>query len=142
MNELGLTAKFIRQTLLADPVVTSLVQTRIHRNRAPKGSGLPYIVFTLVISRDKNAIGAKNRLFTRPLYTIKAVTEGEDDTTGDAIATAIDDALTGKSDFIGADGLIKLGVFREEPFDFAEEQEGVQYNHIGGQYRIFVQRTP
>jgi hypothetical protein len=138
MNELGLTATFLRDLLTNDATVFALVGDRIHRNRVPPNSGLPCIVFSLIGSVDKNAIGADQRLFTRPLYLVKAVTEGTDDTMGDAIATAIDNALMGKSDFTGSGGLVKLGCFREELVEYPEEVNGVQYNHIGGRYRLFV----
>lgn len=140
-NELGKTSAFLVSKLTNDATVASLVGTRIHRNRRPPDGPLPCIVFSLIGSPDVQAIGARQRLFTRPLYLIKAITEGTDDTVGDAIATAIDNALVGQSDFVGSDGLVKLGVYRTEPIEYVEEVDGVQYNHIGGQYRIFVHRV-
>ena len=138
MNELGLTAQFITTLLTADEEITALVADRIYRNHRPPNGGLPCIVFSLVSSIDKQAIGARQRLFTRPLYTIKAITEGTDDTVGDAIATRVDEVISGQSDFVGVGGLVKLGVYRTEAIEFVEPKDGKQYNHIGGQYRFFV----
>lgn len=141
MNELGLTSTFISNLLINDATISGYVQTRVHRNVRPPDGPLPCIVFQLIASPDVQAIGCRQRLFTRPIYLVKAITEGTDDIVGDAIATAIDNALVGQSDFVGTGGLVKLGVYRLEPIEYVEQVEGVQYNHVGGQYRIFVHRV-
>lgn len=141
MNELGLTSQFITELLLNDTTLNGLVGERVYRNVRPPNGLLPCIVFQLIASPDVQAIGCRQRLFTRPVYLVKALTEGTDDTVGDAIATAIDNALVGQSDFVGTGGLVKLGVYRLEPVEYVEQVEDVQYNHVGGQYRIFVHRV-
>ena len=141
-HETGKVATFLRGILIADAAIISLgLQAKVWRNLAPPGSDCPYIILRLQSARDKNALGARNRLFSRVLYQIMAVTEGTDDTVGDAIAVAVDKAVVGRNDLVGADGVWKLGVFREEPLEYAEDADGTRYNYIGGLYRVFV-HTP
>ena len=140
-HELGKVSAFLVSKLTNDPTVAGLVGMRVHRNVRPPDGPLPCIVFQLIASPDVQAIGADQRLFTRPTYLVKAITEGTDDTVGDAIADAIDNALVGQSDFVGSGGLVTLGVYRTDPIEYVEQVEGVQYNHIGGNYRLFVQRV-
>lgn len=142
LHEMKQARTFLRGKIAAHATIISLgLADKIWRDLAPPGSDCPYIIMTLQAATDKNAIGARNRLFTRPLFSIKGVTQGTDDTVGYQIADAIEDALRGQSDFVGADGVVKLGVFREEPLDYPEYEDGIRYNHIGGLYRVFV-HTP
>jgi hypothetical protein len=142
VNEVKYAADFVYDKLAAHSDVIALVQDRIFRDIAPPTANLPYITFTLISSVDKNAIGARKRLFTRPLFLVKAVTEGTDERPADLIASAIDDALMGQNDLVGTDGVVKLGVYREACVSYVEEEQGVLYRHNGGNYRLFVHKLP
>ncbi len=142
VNELGATFGYIYDLLANDSAIIALVSDRIFRDIAPPTATLPYITFSLISSPDRNAIGARRRLFTRPLLLVKGMTEGTDERPADLIASAIDNALMGQNDLAPSDGIAKLGVFREQPIAYVEEEQGVQYRHVGGNYRIFVHKLP
>lgn len=142
VNEAKYAADFIYDLLAAHQGIIDTVSDRIFRLIAPPNAILPYVTFTFISSVDKNAIGARKRLFTRPIYLVKAVTEGTDERPGDLIATHIDNALMGQNDLVGTDGVVKLGVFREGIVEYVEEEQGIQYRHIGGNYRVFVHKLP
>lgn len=142
MNELNLTAQYIYNTLLNNQKVYDLVQERIFRNAAPPDAGTPCIIFNFDSGLDVNAIGHDQRLFTRPIFLIKAVTVDTDTVPVGDISDAIDEALVGKSDLLGASGLVVQGVYRESPVDFWEDSAGLRYNYMGGYYRLFVHKTP
>ena len=140
MNEIQGAVFFLRDLLVNDPALYEYVQDRVFRNLIPLTSGLPAVVISLISSPDVNAIGADQRLFTRPLFTVKVITEGADDTIGDVIYDLVDKAIEGKSNLNTVEGVVVSGCFRESPFDFVEVNEDIRYNHIGGNYRVFVEK--
>jgi hypothetical protein len=141
-NLLKETRTFLRGLIAAHPdIITMGLQDKIYRELAPPGTDCPYIVMSFQSGRDRRALGTRALIFTRPLFLIRGVTEGTDDTLGNDIADAIEDALDGSSDLLAVDGVAKLTVGREEPIEFVEEEDGTRYNHIGGLYRVFVHYT-
>lgn len=142
INELGLLSQFIVSTLQADPTLQQLISGRVYRNIAPANAGTPYIIFSLVpTTSDITAIGGRKRIATKPLYLIKGVSVGPDDTIADNIADALDNAIVGAQDLVGASGLIVQGCYREMPIDYAQEDDGFTFWYRGGHYRFFVDKT-
>lgn len=142
MHENTQAVAYLRGLLQANATIVSLgLQNSIWRGLAPPGSDCPYILIVFQGGQDRNTFGARGRLFTRPQFQVKAVTEGTDDELGATIATAIDNALVGQSDLVAADGLAKLGVYRDAMIDYPVFEGEIRYNHIGGLYRVFC-HTP
>ena len=90
-------------------------------------------------------VGADARVWTRPLYYVRAVTEGNSLTSAFTIAHRIDEALMGKSGSITVGGATYTiaGVFREESRSLTPEIEpgGPRINHVGGEYRFICYQT-
>jgi len=139
INEGGLAAEFVFEELTGDATLTALVGSRVYRNLAPPGATLPYVVWTFVASVDRNAVGSRSIMFTRPILDIKGVVPGTDSAAADAIADAIHGAVNGKQRLDVAVGeLVVLGCRRESLIEFVEMTEDQQYIHRGGSYRLMV----
>lgn len=139
INELGLTAEFLFQQLTGHEPLADLVGARVYRDLAPPGAALPYVIFGFVAGVDRNAMGSRSIMFTRPHFDIKGVVRGTNSADADAIADAIHGAVNGKQRLDVAVGeLVVLGVRRESLIEFPELLDDVQYLHRGGTYRCFV----
>jgi hypothetical protein len=138
INELGLCAEFLFEQLTGHGPLVALVGDRVYRDLAPPGAVLPYVVFSFVAGVDRNAVGSRSIMFTRPIWDIKAIVQGTDGAAADAIADAVHGAVNGKQRLDVADGeLVVLGVRRESLLEFPELRDDVQYLHRGGTYRVF-----
>src|SRR5688500_12198549 len=104
MNELQAAAKGIRAKLAGTAAVTALVSTRIYEGLAPQDASYPLLLFTHNSGSDRNAIGSNPRIFTRPLYVVRAYThETGSFADADAVAAVMDAAL------VGSDQTITIG---------------------------------
>ncbi len=141
MNEQQAAAQYLYTRLTGNAGVTALAGARVYESLAPQGTTLPCVVYHLQAGRDRNAVGAGSRLFSRPLFLVKAVCEGSGYAPADAVAAAIDTALVGASGTVTIGGqLYEVAVAgREEPVRYTESATGKRYNHSGGLYRLFVQ---
>lgn len=145
MNELQAAAKWLYTTLAAHAGVSALVGTRVYEGRRPPGTALPAIVFQHLGGADRRAMGADKRLFSRPVFLVKAIAEGESYASADAIASAIDAALqgVGGTATVGDQDYTIRGCERLEPVRYLEAaSDQTRFNHSGGQFRLFVFPTP
>ena len=149
MNEVQAARKGIYLALTEAAGVTALVGSRVYRSRPPQARStsdtvFPCIVFSFQAGSNVHASGADRRVVTRPLFLVKAVVRGEDEAPADAIANALDAALTGLSRIIavGAQSYQVQACFQESPVDYVERTQGVEYMHVGGLYRLFVHALP
>lgn len=92
----------------------------------------PIISFELYMARDVNGVGT-SRIITNGVWLVRAIGATEAYSALASIADRVDTLMQGAS----SGGV--LGCIREEPFEFEEVIDGVQYRHLGGLYRIFVQ---
>jgi uncharacterized protein DUF3168 len=139
INELGLCADFLFEQLTGHAPLTALVGDRVYRDLAPPGAVLPYVIFGFVVGVDRNAMGSRSIMFTRPIYDIKGVVQGTDSAAADAIADAVHGAVNGKQRLDVAVGeLVVLGVRRESLIEFIELRDDMTYIHRGGTYRTFA----
>lgn len=134
MNELNSVDQFIKDRLLANAGIVSAVGQRVYHELAPQNTPFPYILANFQSGVDRNAIG-EQRIFTRPLYVIRAVTKENLFTVASGIANTIDTVLQGASGLVGTVQI--RGCFRETLVRFIEVEAGVRFNHVGGTYRIF-----
>ena len=130
--------EWIQSTLSADATLAALVGSRIYSEQAPQERVMPFVVFNLQGGTDLRAVGTV-RVYNNSLYQVKGVTQGRDYATGKSIADRIDVLLHGAAGNT-SDGSI-LGCVREQPLVFAENDGGVEYRHVGGLYRLYVQET-
>lgn len=115
-----------------------LANQGVYVGLAEEGEVPPYVVLDLLSSPDRNVIGSDARLFTRPLYLVRAYTSGSSYAPAEAIAKQIDVSLLGARGDVPAQNVSVMGCFREEPVRLFEVINGVRFNYVGGRYRMFV----
>lgn len=146
MNELDAAAKHLFDTLSAHDALTDLVEDRIYELAAPEDPAVvyPLVVYSFAGGTDRQVAGSDTRMLTRPRFLVLAVHDQRDMAACRAVASAVDDALTGSS------GQVELGgvtyavqtVHREEPVERAGPMDGVFYVNAGGYYRAPTQKLP
>lgn len=145
-NEVHLTSEFIYHRLTADATLVSLVSStdplthvvtpHIYHEFAGSGAAYPHVLILFLAGTDANAIGADQRIFTRPLFLVEAVTQEPNWLIAQQIADRIEARLLGASGTQGA--LTVMGMFRERPLRRVEiTNEGLRINHLGGNWRSF-----
>ena len=142
VNELRAADTYIYDRLIASAGLTALVGDKIFSEVAPReqdGSAVepPYVVYGFVAGIDLLAIG-RARIFTRPIYLVRAVTEGPSFAEAASIADEIDLALHNAPPDAPVGSAQVMGMDRLQLIRFTEVVDGVRYNHVGGQYRLFI----
>ncbi len=137
-NETYLADQWLYQTLASDATLIGIVGTRFYADEVPPETIFPFVQWTLLSAVDVRG-QASNRIMVNALYIVKGV--GQTTSYGSLMPTAnrLDDLLQG----IGGDTLAGDHVYsctREEPFRQAEYVSGKSYRHLGGVYRILVQK--
>lgn len=121
--------------------VSTLVEggPRIYSELAPQGHTFPYVLFGVANpGRDRIALGRIGvRIFTRPIYLVRAVTKGESLVAAGQIADRIEAVLGGLVGNESSSG-IRIGIHRMSPYRLPEVFEGIRLNHVGGLYQLFV----
>lgn len=144
-NEIYQLGVFVSTTLRASVALTALVGTRIYPEFAEQGATYPLVVYSLISSPDRNAIGADRRMFTEPLFLVKGIASGTSWVTVSAIADAIDEALTGANNNDAVSPTLHVqGAYREMPVRYTEVPQGTsgtRYQHCGGRYRFFCHQN-
>lgn len=128
---------FIYGLLAADTALAALVAGRIYGYQADQGAPLPVVVFQQQSGVDLLAPGPV-RIWSNLLYLVKAIGQGTGWAGVAPIAARIDAVLHGAQGPGPGPGQVYI-CYREQPFTLAETQAGVQYRHLGGVYRLFVQ---
>lgn len=138
-SELIGTDDLIRDLLAADATLTTaLGGTKIYADQAPQGTAFPYVILAFLSSPDTEVVGGY-RVHTRPLYLVKAVTEGNSWSTAGTIADRIDDVLQQAAGTRPAQGIEVQSIVREGIVRYIETPpQGQPIRHYGGQYRCFV----
>lgn len=136
MIEIARVLKWIYTTLSGDATLAGLVSGRIYDGLAPQGSLFPFVVFNHQGGADLRGVGTA-RAFNNSLYQVKAVIDKGSFVTIATIADRIDTLLHGVNGT--ADNGVILGCVREQPLMLIEQENGVQYRHAGGIYRIYAQ---
>lgn len=137
MNEEQAIATHIASTLKADAAVGALVGDRIYEEEAPSDASKPFVIFFLQTGDDRGQVGREQRLFSRPLYCVKAISEGASFAAADAIMDAVDAALTGSRSEAG--GYSVFAFYRERAIRKPETARGRRINHVGGLYRVLCE---
>lgn len=119
--------------------VTNLVGSRIYNQYAPTNADYPFIIFQQQTLRDVRGVGGV-RIMVDSLYVVKGISQGNDFAQLGVLATAIDTALNIPPGGSVTGGYVMASV-REEPFALTEVEDGKQFRHMGGIYRIHAQAT-
>jgi hypothetical protein len=141
--------KWLRSRLTGDATLTGLIGARIFEGFAPDKDPAtnvppvyPLIVFSVLSARDVNGIGGA-RIMTVPLLLVKVIGKGGGYNGIQPILRRIDTLLQAPDPAsVTIDGVSYtiLGAVRERPIKYPAALNGERYNHLGGEYRCFVQQ--
>lgn len=139
MIETTLVESWLYSRLSGDATLVSKVGTRIYAYVAPATADTPFVVFTAQSPGfDVMGVGTA-RVMLNCLYQVKVVVQDGSFNGAKDAADRIDALLHGATG-TPAGGQV-LGCVREGPLAYAEVSDGIEYRHLGGLYRIWVQET-
>lgn len=138
MSEYTIGATWLHTTLSGDATLAGLVGTRIYDTIAPQNASVPLVVFQHQGSRDVRGATQATRVGTTGLWLVKAIAQGQSFAPLETIEARID-ALLHAASGSAASGTV-IACTREAPFTLKEEVDGVFFTHLGGLYRLFIQR--
>jgi len=111
---------------------------RVAIDTAPQGTPFPYVLAGNLSAQDVSKVGAI-RVMVECVYVVRGVIAGQVYSPAlAAIADRIDALIHRQSGAIAGGGSI-VASYREQVFRLPEVTSGVQYRHLGGQYRLLVQ---
>lgn len=128
--------QWLYERLSGDTTLSNLVGGRIYSYLAPQDAVLPFVLFSHQAGHDVRGVGPA-RIMTSLVYQVKAVGQGHSFGPLKAIADRLDTLLQGASGSV-VDGTVLMCV-REQPVEYVETDDGVQYRHLGGLWRIIAQ---
>jgi hypothetical protein len=134
MTELSAADKWLYTVLSGDAQLVGLINGRVFDTLAPESAAFPYVVFQYQGGHDVRGNGP-TRVMTNSLYLVKAVGRGGSYASLWPIANRLDELLHAQH---GANADGQAWAVREQPFKLLEVDNGVQYRHLGGLYRIYV----
>lgn len=139
MIETTLVESFIYDKLSSDATLTAAVGGRIYSYVAPARTATPYVVFNAQSPGfDVMGVGTA-RVMLNCLYQVKVVVQDASFSKATDAANRIDALLHGAMGY--PSGGEVLGCVREGPLAYAEVSDGIEYRHLGGLFRIWVQET-
>lgn len=139
MIETTLVESWLYSRLSTDAALAAEVGNRIYAYVAPARTATPYVVFSAQSPGfDVMGVGTA-RVMLNCLYQVKVVVQDASFSGAKKAADRIDELLHGATG-TPAGGQV-LGCVREGPLAYAEVSDGVEYRHLGGLYRIWVQET-
>jgi hypothetical protein len=149
MNELSVANLFLFQQLLGDTDLANACGRRFYADFAPQPTTPDQVIYPCVLwheqaAKDCHAMGQR-RFLSEPLFLVKAVGRGGYNGIV-ALADRIDAVLHNDESPV----VVTLEVggqnwnvisFRERGMQMSEYVEGVRFSHIGGLYRLQIQRA-
>lgn len=118
------------------PLIGAGSAARIYHGVAPAGAALPYVIMQQLSAGNDLYVVGMARIWTDPLYLVKAVCKGSSTGPIEPIANRID-ALLHKGSGTVTNGVIWT-CKRERGHELPEVSDGVQYQNLGGEYRVTV----
>lgn len=130
----GIVEPWLFATLTEDATLVALVGGRISGTLSATPLKPPYVTFLLQSSRDVKGVGGA-QISTDNLYMVKGVAQTSSWNDLNPIAERINYLINRPgSTMTGAQG--SLTCVREFILQEPEVEDGVQYRHLGGVYRI------
>jgi hypothetical protein len=135
--ELSRVNEWILSSLIGDPALSNLISQRVYADQAPQGAISPMVVFSFLGGSDRLVTGSTR--LSRCLYLIRGIAQGSSYSLVNVVADRIEAAM-----FVPQAGTIVRAVrittvFREQPFQRKDDENGIPYVHMGGIYRIGFQ---
>lgn len=143
IDEIEQAKKWIYDSLIANAEIAAVVGTRIFDGYVPESvlpaNRYPYIVYDYMGGADIDAIGT-TRIFAKPLFQIRVVTDGRPTTATRKVSKRIDDVLQITQAVVS--GEFHFSARREQPVNRPETDAGTgkKYHNLGGLYRVWIGR--
>lgn len=139
MSETARVRAFIFTTLTNDPTLAGLIGNRAYHGVAPAQAQYPFVVFQMLSAGNDLMTVGTARIWSAPLFIVKAVCKGSSTDPVEPVANRIDQLLH------AAAGTVTNGVIwecvRERPFDLPTNENGVFYQQLGGEYRFLASQV-
>lgn len=129
-------AQWLYERLTADTQLMAVV-TGVFELPAKQGSVYPLVAFNMLSAVDVVTADINNRIMSNQLWVVRGIVDDVSFTVAKTIAKRIDAVLQGASG--AADGATIYSSQREESFRLIEDDNGKQFRHSGGIYRIQAQ---
>jgi hypothetical protein len=131
--------QFLYERLSGDATLAGLLGEgrRLWSGLAEQESSAPYVVWSPSTVTDRHVVGA-DRVMTVGVWMVKTV----DRATSFPVdaANRVDELLDGASGEAG--GTVVNKVVRESTVQYVEADQGVEWRHLGGMYRIWTYQIP
>jgi hypothetical protein len=144
VNEVYPETRFLTRVLSGDRRLSAECPGGVHRDVAPAGTRLPYVLLVRMSGADWRGIGRANRLGGESVYQAKVVGDGARLAPLEAAAHRLDELLEVAEGFEPGDpetGLPRIdfyGLAREGVIDLPERtDQGTYLRHVGGFYRLY-----
>lgn len=142
IDEIEQAKKWIYDSLIANADILAAVSTRVYGDYVPEPPAsrvYPYILYDFLGGSDVDALGT-SRIFARPLFQVRVVTEGRPTTTTRKVSKRIDDVLQVTQAVVS--GEFQFSARREQPVNRPETDAGTgkKYHNLGGLYRVWIGR--
>jgi len=126
---------WIQQTLANDVTLAGLVGDRIYEDVADRDAVYPLVVYHLQDANDTNGV-AGARILERELYTVKVVGRDTSYLPLKSIYARVDALLHRQGGKTGDGDQVKC--VRESSIKFVSVEDGLEYRHLGGLYRLWI----
>lgn len=142
IDEIEQAKKWIYDSLIANSDILAAVSTRVYSDYVPEPPAsrvYPYVLFDYLGGADVDALGTW-RIFARPLFQVRVVTDGRPTTTTRKVSKRIDDVLQVTQSVVS--GEFQFSARREQPISRVETDAGTgkKYHNLGGLYRVWIGR--
>lgn len=130
----------LRTQQMADALGVPLedVPGRIWDSTPPSGATEPYVELIVTEARDIGGVGMTEVMAAAEL-TVKAVGQAEGYDPLLPVASAIHAALHGQTSVTLTGSGVMLSSRRVRSVAYPEQQQGIEYRHLGGTYAVNVQ---
>lgn len=140
MNETMAVNAYLRSVLTGDAGITAVVSNRVFCDVAPVGTASPLVIYTLLDAEDVNGQGGGNTVLSHLRYSVRCVCEGASYTPLVDVGTRLQAVLHGRHNVVSNGWLIQ-GIQRERALQYPEIVGNRQYRHLGGVYRVFINKA-
>lgn len=148
-SEIVIANAFIYQRLAADALLTAelggAINPRISQGKLRRGVSYPGVVYQRQAGTDIRGATEATRIGSNLLYVVRGVAQAESllgalqtiDERIDAVLHRSSGSVVLGSATIGT----VIACVRVQPFELTEDDEGIEWRHLGGIYRLMVQRA-
>jgi len=128
--------RWLKERLTGDATLAAMSGGRVYLNSAPAGETVPYIILRQMSCDLLRGVG-RAVIWWDEVWLVKAVTQSGNLGDLEALANRIREVLEAASGTT-ANGTV-VGCKEEKPIQYEEVENGVTYQHLGFNFRIYTQ---